>query len=110
MAAQARKDFETKNISRNLLAKLYHLYNPSVDTDLFIAEAEKIFPKLNCGLASVYLQNRLQTGVVARGMYAKNSHTFLRVDDSLVVDITADQYGGPRVYVGELQKPWRLSQ
>lgn len=103
---KVREDFEQKRIPRDELVRLYSEYNPKIDASVFVAEAEKVFPKLNCGLASVYLQNILGDGKIVRGSYEGNDHTFLLLNDDTIVDITADQYGGPEVYVGKLKTPW----
>ncbi len=101
---RVRLEFEKKKVPKQILAQLYIRYNPTVDGDLFVAEAEKMFPRLNCGLASVYLRQVLG-GDIVRGKYGEHDHTFLMLDGQ-VVDITADQYGGPKVYVGNLCSPW----
>ena len=41
------------------------------------------------------------------GSYEGQKHTFLMLDN-LVLDITADQFGGPALYVGSLVSPWSL--
>lgn len=91
---------------RDLLKNLYKIYNHDVDIEEFIIEAEKIFPKLNCGLASVYLRYILGTGEVVRGKYNGNNHTFVKIGKSKILDITADQYGGPKIYMGNIKSPW----
>ena len=67
-----------------------------------------MFPNLNCGLATVYLRKLFSDGKIVNGKYQNKNHTFLLLEDSVVVDITSDQYGGPKVYVGLLQSPWSL--
>jgi hypothetical protein len=42
-----------------------------------------------------------------RGTYSGYSHTFLLLGGN-VVDITADQFDGPPVYVGPLTQPWEV--
>lgn len=103
-----RRDFESGKIPKKLLADLYHNYNPSVEIDSFIDEAERLFPALNCGLASVYLQHVIGRGEVVHGSYNDHNHTFLSIGE-LIIDITADQFGGPKVYIGPLQTPWSLT-
>ena len=107
-ALGVRREFENRSVDAETLKELYQGFNPVTDIDSFIAEAKKIFPDLNCGVATVYLKFKLGTGTVVRGFYGKHPHTFLRISDALIVDITADQYGGPKVYVGELVKPWSI--
>ena len=105
-ALEARERFESGKIDKNKLARLYHEYNPISDTKTFVRRSRRLFPSLNCGLASLYLRDNLRVGEVVRGKYHGENHTFLLIDDEVVVDITADQYGGPEVYVGPLKKPW----
>ena len=106
IAERVRKEFEQKNISKEELVQLYSEYNPSVNGSIFVDEAEKMFPKLNCGLTSLYLQKMLG-GEIIQGTYNDNGHTYLLVDKQ-IVDITADQYGGPKIYVGKLKLPWKI--
>ena len=105
-AFEIRKGFEEHNINRKALKELYQEYNNIENIDLFLDRAEKMFPKLNCGLTSVYLKNKLG-GRVVNGKYKSQNHTFLLLNKK-IVDITADQYGGPKVYIGPLQKPWSI--
>jgi len=105
IAKTTRETFEDKNIDKNLLAKLYSAYTNVPDIESFIDKSTDMFPKLSCGVATVYLKNALKDGEIIKGRYGNNDHTFLLVDNQ-IVDITADQYGGPRVYVGELKVRW----
>ncbi|MCI5108440.1 MAG: hypothetical protein MRY49_01170 [Candidatus Pacebacteria bacterium] len=108
LAEKVREDFENSSIPREKLINLYSKYNQAVDAENFIETAIRIFPRLNCGLASIYLQSLIKEGKVTRGKYKGIDHTFIMFDDNRVLDITADQYGGPRVYLGKLKKPWSL--
>ncbi len=109
LALSVRKQFEKGAIRPAHLATLYASYNSEVsDTSLFVSHAQHLFPSLNCGLASVYLQHLLGTGMIVQGLYAEQPHTFLLLAGSIVVDITADQYGGPSVYAGPLTNPWQI--
>ena len=108
IVTEVRERFVARQVSRDVLQRLYHQYNPSVDAVIFVAEAERMFPHLNCGLATVYLRAILGQGRVRQGKYADNNHTFLLLNGDMVVDITADQYGGPKVYVGKLEFPWSI--
>jgi hypothetical protein len=105
VAKKAREDFELGAIPEDLLITLYQAYHHLDDPGQFISEAKRIFPKLSCGVATVYLKHRLGKGKIIRGSYDRESHTFLMIEN-VVIDITADQYGGPKIYVGPLQKPW----
>lgn len=105
-ALEVRRRFESGTVDNNKLVQLYEEYNPIQDTEGFVRSSKRFFPNLNCGLASLYLRDSLHEGEVVRGKYNGNNHTFLLVDGTTVVDITADQYGGPEIYVGPLRKPW----
>lgn len=105
LARDVRKKFELGLIPKEILVKLYSEYNPKVEAVTFVNEAETIFPSLNCGLTSVYLQEVLG-GKIVHGKYGNQNHTFLKYQDT-IVDITADQFGGPKVYVGKLKSPWK---
>ena len=103
-----RRDFEANNIDRTTLCKLYSSYASIEDIDLFLLRASQIFPSMNCGVASVLLHDRLKAGKVVYGKYKHHCHSFLLLEDETVIDITADQYGGPPIYVGALIAPWSL--
>lgn len=107
-AYQTRKQFEAGIADCELLIELYREYADVGDTSQFVDKARNIFPLGNCGLASLYLKKELG-GEVVQGKYGEHNHTFLLIDDT-VVDITADQFGGPEVYVGPLRKPWTLGE
>lgn len=108
-ATDVRYCFERGDIDLSILRDLYPRYEPPNDIDLLLERAQQLFPHLNCGLASVYLQSQLG-GEVVRGFYKGHPHTFLLIDHSTIVDITADQFGGPGVYVGTSQEPWSSVQ
>ena len=108
IALKARADFEARLIDEVELRQLYQQYNPLDDISSFIKSAREIFPDLNCGLTTVYLREIFSDGKIINGKYKDINHTFLLLEDSIVVDITSDQYGGPKVYVGLLQVPWSL--
>jgi hypothetical protein len=42
-------------------------------------------------------------------MIEKNHANFI-AEVSTIADITVDQFGGPRVYVGQLQEPWETGR
>jgi hypothetical protein len=106
---RARKDFELKKIDPVLLRVLYTNYNDVPDPQNFIQKAMEEFPHLACGVATAYLQHMLSAGTIVRGRYLDNNHTFLLLEENRIADITADQYGGPRIYNGHLKHPWALS-
>ncbi len=103
-----RQEFEQRVVDKALLVELYRDYAQVPDTEDFVKRAVMLFPRLNCGLASLYMQHRFGTGVITQGKYGNERHTFLMLGD-LVADLTADQYGGPPVYLGPLQAPWHKS-
>lgn len=109
-AGRARQELEKKRVDREFLKEIYRRYADVPDVELFVQRAEEMFPNLNCGLASVYLQHRLGEGEVVQGKYDQHDHTFLLLADGTTVDITADQYGGPKVYCGPLRQPWSLKE
>ena len=106
-AAEARKRFEQRSIPLNFLEELYTAYNPVPDIKTFIAQAMKHFPRGSCGVAGTYLQRIIGRGTITQGTFNDEPHTVLRLDD-LIIDITADQYNGPRIYVGPITPPWTI--
>lgn len=107
VAEQARKDFEDRRIERALLKDLYLAYNPEItNIDRFLTLAEELFPDLNCGLAMAYLKHQLKCGEIHHGRFDRQPHTYLRIG-SMIVDITADQFGGPPIYAGPAEYPWQ---
>ncbi len=106
VATTARQSFEKDAIPRPLLSSLFKNYNPDfLDVDNYIDFSLKRFPKDNCWLASVYLRHVLGEGDVVEGAYDLEVHQYLQIG-KLAVDITADQFGGPPVYVGPIVEPW----
>lgn len=70
------------------------------------------FPRGCCDFASLLLQDRIQDGEVTTGVYYKrprafDAHAFLQLG-GILCDLTADQFGGPRIYIGEFVLPWAL--
>ena len=109
IAEETRRNFLNKKVDKWELEDLYSKYNFVGDTCLFVETAISHFPRLNCGLASVYLKKQIGKGNIINGKFKGNNHIFLLVDNILVVDITSDQYGGPEVYVGPVKYPWRAA-
>ena len=103
-----RSNFENGSVPDNILITLYSEYNKEVDSNIFVTKSKSIFPKLNCGLATLYIQKELGEGKIVKGSYMGNPHTFLMLDNEQVIDITADQYGGPEIYIGKIKQPWEL--
>ena len=105
IADEVRVEFELRRVDLDLLSLLYREFAVVTDMYNFLKAAQKQFPIANSGLAGVYLQSILG-GELVGGYYKQIPHTFLFLDEKLVVDITADQFGGPRVYVGPLTYPY----
>ncbi len=108
IAIKTREKFERGQVESRRLERLYKAYNPIEDITTFVERSRELFPNLNCGLTTLYLREILGNGKIINGKYNSVDHTFLLIDGDTVIDITADQYGGPRVYVGPLKKPWEL--
>ena len=108
VANEARARFEAGDIPDALLSQLYEQYCPGINADEFVAAAKRLFPIGNCGLASLYIQSQLRSGEVTYSSYAGKGHTIWHVGSRIIADITSDQYGGPRVYVGPFVEPWVL--
>lgn len=104
----ARELLESNSVNNMVLNELRKSYVDAADLDSFVSAADKIFPSLNCGIASLYLKQALKQGKVVKGSYNGNSHTFLILDKEKIIDITADQHGGPAIYVGPLISPWKI--
>ena len=109
IAKEARQSFIERAIPKDKLKSLYLNYNSTDNIDSFLKKAERLFPKLNCGLASVYLKDKIPQAKIINGKYNTHNHTFLMLKNT-VIDITADQYKGPKIYVGELKYPYSLNQ
>lgn len=109
IAEKAREDFEQQTLDVDQLADLYFRYNRIPNVKYFVYQALLSFPEGNCGLASVYMRDQLGAGEVSKGIYDGFGHTVLTdVGEVELIDITADQFGGPNVYVGEIVLPWQL--
>ena len=104
-ANETRQAFEAGLFDVAVARLAYRAYAPGLDIDLFLARSHALFPALNCGLCSAYLRAVLQRGSIRRGYYDGEPHTVLMVG-STVIDVTADQFGGPAVYVGPERPPW----
>ena len=102
-----RNSFERQSIDLSLLKKLYKKYNNIDNIDKFINDGVNMFPKLNCGITSLYIKHILKGGRIINGEYKKENHTFLMYKNN-IIDITAEQYGGPKIHVGPLKYPWKI--
>lgn len=113
VAKKARNDFEQGTVSRPMLRAVVRLsfpeYPPYEVIDQYLALLEGIFPDENCDLTTGYLLEQLGEGELIVGTYDGNPHVFLGIFvglEKMIVDITADQFGGPPVYVGPMVEPW----
>jgi hypothetical protein len=105
VAKATRRDFEAKRIDIAHAVDLYARYTEVGDTERFVTRALDGFPSLCCGVACLVLRDRLGGGRIINGSYRRYGHTFLLVD-AMVIDITADQFGGPGVHVATMRWPW----
>lgn len=120
IAERTREDFESGRIQVDHLLKLGGTYLPD-QADKWersvsrVSAALEIFPALCCELATTVLRHRVGFGNIVQGRYDINSHAYLDLDhsdlpDHTIGDITADQFGGPSIYVGPLRDPWGTKQ
>jgi hypothetical protein len=103
--AEVRAAFEAGSYDDGIAAAAYQAYASVPDIELFLRRARVLFPALNCGLCSAYLHAVLGRGSVVRTRYNGHPHTVL-LTDGVMIDITADQFGGPPIYVGPVRPPW----
>lgn len=103
-----RAAFEARSYDVGIAAAAYQAYTSVPDIELFLRRARVLFPALNCGLCSAYLRAVLRRGSMAHMRYNGHPHTVLAVD-RVIIDITADQFGGPPIYVGAVRPPWSIS-
>lgn len=114
IARQARDDLEQRRFSETELVELWQAYYPD-DADAaagIVMGALALFPRLSCGLGSGILRSRVGSGEIVDVAYRVGGrslgHTVLRLINGDIMDITADQFGGPSVYVGPAVDPWRF--
>jgi hypothetical protein len=116
IAAQGRLDFETGTADAKL-PRILKLYVPQRAED-WISDLPLLrahFPKYNCDLTAPYLRHQYGWGELLYGYYDGKIHTVLDLGktvlaDETIADITADQFGGPTIYVGPLVMPWERQQ
>ena len=132
IALTVRNQWETGEIDWEQLEKSYQAWvqefgktNHQLQLNLFgikriVATAKSYFPKGCCGMASCCLADLIPKSKIVHGHYKKTKrwflfwnkttlepHTWVMVNDKLI-DITADQFGGPKIYIGPLLSPWML--
>lgn len=103
-----RNELSTGIIRKYEIERLYAAYNFVPNLAEFVETAISIFPNLNCGISSVLLKHRLGHGDIWKGKFELENHTFLLLNDNTIIDLTADQYGGPPIYIGQVKRPWKL--
>ena len=59
LAEKTREKFEKNEIPQDLIKKLYLKYNPISNVNNFLKQAKDLFPNLNCGIASLYLKQKI---------------------------------------------------
>ena len=74
IAFKTRSKFENRKVDGSLLKELYLQYSIVENIDLFIEKALQMFPKLNCGLASIYLNYLYPQSKIVRGTYKNKPH------------------------------------
>lgn len=122
VAWDVRRQFEEGSVYTWDLMEKYLAYTlthqvPNELARAVFLEARASFPVGNCGIASVALQDKLDIGELIKGSYGtqdgrREGHSFLLIGGlkGVVVDITSDQFGGPKIYVGRLKEPWSAEE
>jgi hypothetical protein len=126
VAERTRHDFEVGAIAVPHLIEIALINRPGMSDEAMeylragSTGAIANFPDEACQVATDELKHRLGFGEIIDGSYrvaepgdhsAFQRHEFLDVGETdvakrTIVDITADQFGGPSVYVGEWRAPW----
>lgn len=90
------------------------------DFDRATALSLEDFPSTACQVATDELLHRIGYGRIVDGSYVVSGqgkidgywrHEWLdlgktEVAEHTILDITADQFGGPPIYLGDFQRPW----
>jgi len=112
LVIRARQDFESGRVfddECDLLERLYTEYTHVPEVQKFLRSAKASFPRGNCGLTSVYFRHKFATGELIQGSYNGQNHTLFQLHPkSIILDITADQFGGSSIYLGHIIPPWSL--
>jgi hypothetical protein len=114
IAGEARSAFESGQVTVDMLIGLYsNIENRRVqDLGRLAVEIDYLlpyFPYQNCEYASVYLGSQVGQGQMLCGYYDFRPHKVWDVGPVVgetIMDITADQFGGPPIYIGPLVLPW----
>jgi len=110
-ALDVRKSFEDGSVYDSLILRtVYMELRPQAHIDETLRYCRGSFPRGNCGLASAYLKHALHRGRVVDGSYEGLEHSVLLFEPEMVIlDITADQFGGPSIYLGPVIPTWSLT-
>lgn len=132
LAEEARREWEQDAIDYKLLCKLYRkwveefgLTDHRVELDDYgirsiVQLARHYFPKGCCGVASCWLARKIPDSKLVHGAYqirkkkwfglkvkvTEEPHTWIETGDT-IIDITADQFGGPKIYIGPVKEPYK---
>lgn len=105
IAIEARLEFIHKTINQRLLSALYRYHFPINPIHPHLPRLLQEFPNNGAQLATTYLQY-IFGGEITKGQYERHNHYFLTLPRNVIVDITADQFGGPEIFVGKIRPPW----
>jgi hypothetical protein len=110
IATEVREGFELQSLDPKIVWSRYCRWVPDArhwDKDKFLSLANTAFPLGCCGLASAFLSEEVDIGcgIPEHILYKDEPHTIL-LGSLAMIDITADQFGGPRIYVGPMVRPW----
>ncbi len=126
IAESTRRDFEVGAIAVPHLVKVALINRPGLTEEelryvrVGATGAVANFPDEACQVATDELKHRLGFGEIIDGSYVVTDsgghesferHEFLEVGrtdraERTIVDISADQFGGPPLYVGAWIRPW----
>ncbi len=106
MAVDTRLELINRSVDMRLLAILHKQHFPLHQIRDILPQILQDFPQNNSTIATSYLQF-IMGGDVTRGQYEHHPHFYLTLPRNVIVDITADQFGGPEVFVGKIRSPWQ---
>ncbi len=106
IAQESRRIFERKEVDLTHLTELYMRFFRKKNAEDMISFSIEMFPNTCCYVATLFLKEQLKGSRYISGGYKRFNHDFLEYRGR-ILDITADQFGGPRIYVGPLVLPWR---
>lgn len=119
LAKEVREEFTSRTIAPATLFEIITLHSPHILAGLQKQIALKAcgsiincFPAYSCDGAAAVLRERAGYGEIITGSYTRyECHAFLGIGATAlgmdtIVDITADQFGGPEIFVGQIVPPW----